>query len=310
MQESTAVPSRSKERGKHMFTKLSLYPILQYFICSKYVTILFSSESPEPLPHLVMDLDLLALNKALKEVWQVASLPNGQALVYHKSHANRYICKIDEHGARVDPFYESKGKGARIIRGLITDDTFVYILYQNGTVSKCDIKNLSESVETFKIDGVESLRKGVKIESKLILADHSGEIFSYDLEKKKKRIILSGLKGPSCVAYFSKEEKTIFAVCEFLAGSVTIFNSSWNKTASLQLDQLHSESAVFSVSGTLLVADENNNRVSEFNQAGRFLRHLIAEEDGIKGPVSISCNYPYIWVVGNSGNNVKRFKLV
>jgi len=61
--------------------------------------------------------------------------------------------------------------------------------------------------------------------------------------------------------------------------------------------------------GSVIVADRNNDRVSQLTMGGRFLRHLLTKEDGLRAPYAVAINDAGLLVVTESGNNRAAVKL-
>ena len=73
-------------------------------------------------------------------------------------------------------------------------------------------------------------------------------------------------------------------------------------------------STVVTPEHTVLISDWNNNRISEFSlDDGRFIRHVLTEEDGINRPRCISIQGNLLWVsydLVNTGHySIKYYKL-
>ena len=61
--------------------------------------------------------------------------------------------------------------------------------------------------------------------------------------------------------------------------------------------------------GSLIVADRNNDRVSQLTLAGRFVRHLLTKDDGVRAPYAVAITAGGQLVVTESGNNRAAIKL-
>ena len=61
--------------------------------------------------------------------------------------------------------------------------------------------------------------------------------------------------------------------------------------------------------GSVIVADRNNDRVSQWTLAGRFVRHLLTRDDGLRAPYAVSVNDAGQLVVTESGNNRAALKI-
>jgi len=61
--------------------------------------------------------------------------------------------------------------------------------------------------------------------------------------------------------------------------------------------------------GSVIVADRNNDRVSQVSLAGRFLRHLLTKDDGLRAPYAIAISAAGQLVVTESATNRAAVKL-
>ena len=60
---------------------------------------------------------------------------------------------------------------------------------------------------------------------------------------------------------------------------------------------------------TVIVADRNNDRVSQVTLTGRFVRHLLTRDDGVRAPYAVAITATGQLVVTESGNNRAAIKL-
>jgi len=61
--------------------------------------------------------------------------------------------------------------------------------------------------------------------------------------------------------------------------------------------------------GSVIVADRNNDRVSQWTVAGRFVRHLLTRDDGLRAPYAVSISDAGQLVVTESGNSRAALKI-
>ena len=67
-------------------------------------------------------------------------------------------------------------------------------------------------------------------------------------------------------------------------------------------------STVVTPEQTVLIADYNNNRISEYSlDDGRFIRHVLTDKEGIDRPECITLQGDLLWVSGD--NNIQCYKL-
>lgn len=82
---------------------------------------------------------------------------------------------------------------------------------------------------------------------------------------------------------------------------IGIYNSQFELLAEITDATLgQPQASTVSDSGTLLVTDQVNNRISEFNLDGSFVHHLLTAEHGISCPLGLSYSRPYLWITDRS----------
>ena len=147
----------------------------------------------------------------------------------------------------------------------------------------------------------------------LLLADQiTGEIFTYRLSTRHKEVHVTGLKNPTSVSYILTKEETFYLVCD--SQRVRVYNSTWRlvryigKPGSADGALSKPTSAIMLPEGSIIIADQGNNRVSEFTVMGKFLCHLLTEDDEVINPTGLSFSYPHLWVLHHD-NRLHRYKL-
>ena len=266
------------------------------------------------MSHPVMAVYVNSVNKQ-NNVYRVTALDDGTCLVYSRTSDYKHqVLRIDKEGQTVPPVHVCKHES--VIRGILHSQGVVYILQQRGIITKCLLDDLSRTVDTYRLD-VGGLYNGDMVdENTIILTDRKrGEVFIYHIKDKHKDVKITGLSEPVSVSCRKEKHGLRFAVCEFGAGCVSIYDEGFNKIKTIssqgrgdgQLDRPYC--AIFCPWGSILVADTGNNRISEFSEDGAFIKHLLTVQDYIYRPESISYNKPYLWVAGLTGQ-LKSFKLL
>ena len=257
-----------------------------------------------------MDLSK-AYNKDLKDVFTVAALQDGGALVYNRRGSLCDVVRVDREGQTIPPIYTCKQNSD--IKGIINYNDVVFILQEKGYITKYNMQDVSNTVVTYKVD-VGCLRSGTLIEyNQLLLPDFYKDVFVYNTDDHSKQVVITDVRTPISVA--CNQDHSVIAVCEYDGHCVSLYNRSYIKQTTIGsygktdgcLGGPHC--VIFTPSGSLLVADFNNHRVCEFNQQGAFIRHVVTSHHGIQYPVSLSYSHPHLWVAGWSGKNVKRFTI-
>ena len=261
----------------------------------------------------VCDMDMMRINnKDLNRVYSLTALQDGGALVYNYTGSQDQVVRVDREGRTVPPIYTCTQDS--LINGIIIYNDVVFILQQNGYITKYNIKDVSNTAVTYKVD-VGNLRSGTLTEyNQLLLPDfNNNEVFVYNTDDHSKQVVITDVNHPASVA--CNQDHSVIAVCECDGHCVSLYNRSYIKQATIgskgKTDGcLNGPSCViFTPSGSLLVADYMNHRVCEFSQQGAFIRHVITSDHGIHEPWSLSYSHLHLWVACDSGKNLKRFKI-
>ena len=258
-------------------------------------------------------MDLMDIsNKDLSRVYRLTALQDGGALVYNQTGSQHQVVRVDREGQTVLPIYTCTQDSD--IMGIINYNDVVFILQQNGYITKYNINDVSNTVVTYKVD-VGGLQSGTLIEyNQLLLPDCSNnEVFIYNTDDHSKQVVITDVYRPVSVA--CNQDHSVIAVCQSHGHCVSLYNRSYIKLATIGSKGntdgclLYPYCVIFTPSDSLLVADRNNDRVCEFSQQGAFIRHVITSDHGIHEPISLSYSHPHLWVACNFGKNVKRFKI-
>ena len=286
--------------------------IIHKLYCNNILKINFTDKLVAP-PHPVCDLDLSKCNnKDLKKVYIVAALQDGGAMVYNHTGSQHQVVRVDRKLQTVPSIYTCKQDS--LIRGIINYNDTVFILQEKGYITKYNIKDVRNTVVTYKVD-VGSLKSGTFIEyNQLLLPDYNNNaVFTYNTDEHSKQVVITDLNRPTSVA--CNQDHSVIAVCEEYGHCVSLYNRSYVKLAIIGSEGRTDGClycpvcVIFTPSGSLLVADYNNNRVCEFNQQGAFIRHVIKSDHFISQPWSLSYSHPHLWVACIDGEKLKRFKI-
>ena len=220
-------------------------------------------------------------------------MSDGGCLVYTEGFM---IARIDHTGITQLGF-----DGESFVTGIIEEHGTVYILEQNGNITKA-LLDLKTNVRNYRVDVGELWHGDVAGKDLLVLTDYTrGEVFTYDLKSRQKQVKVGGLRGPVDVSCIKTNDGRLYAVCEWKDNCISLFDSKWKQQKRFGFKgrkdgELHRpQSVTFTPWGTLIVADSGNDRISEFSTGGTFLQHVLVKDD-ITGPVSISYSHPYLWV--------------
>ena len=276
---------------------------------------MYDSVTDPFMPHPLMAVHVNAVNKQLNQVNRVTALDDGTCLVAHMTSDYQFqVLRIDHEGQTVPPVHVCKHYS--VITGILHSQGVIYIIQRDRIITKCLLDDLSRSVDTYNLDvSQQELNNGdIMDENTIILTDRDREeVFIYHIKDKCKDVKITGLSEPVGVSCKREQHGLQFAVCEFGAGCISVYDEMFHKIKTIASKgkgngQLSGpQCAIFSPWGSILVADTNNNRISEFSEDGAFIKHLLTDQDDIFESESISYNHPYLWVAG--WGQLKAFKI-
>ena len=276
--------------------------------------ILIITDKMEALSHPICDMKIK--NKHLSKVKGLTALQDGGALVINyrgsQSSYQFQVVRVDLAGRTVLPIYTCEKDS--YVGGIINYNDVVFILQDDGYITKYNVSNVSNTVVTYHID-VGCLSSGILIEyNQLLLSDYrNNEVFVHNTDDHSKQVVITDVNHPISVA--CNQDHSVIAVCEELGCCVFLYNRSYVRQAIIGSEGTADGClrgpvcVIFSPSGSLLVADSANHRVCEFSQQGAFIRHVFSSDHGIYDPVSLSYSHPYLWVACDGGYTVKRFTM-
>ena len=137
----------------------------------------------------------------------------------------------------------------------------------------------------------------------LAISDYySGTVYEYRTESNITKEVLSGLKKPS---YISKdEEDSLYIVTIEGDDKINIYNKDWKIMKTVGI--LHPKATVV-IMKSLLVADRDSNRISQYSLDGKFQLHRLHEKHGILHPVGLAYNMQHLLVLER--NNPSHYHL-
>ena len=260
-------------------------------------------------------LDLMSVNLQMRHVIKVLALTDGEAIITNETEGKIQIVHLDSKAQTKRHLHTSKIKA---LKHLINFNNFLFIL-DDHTVTEYDLLNVDKPFKLYDkyIKNAEGNREFVYFDScvmirfKEIVAANSekGEIFMWDIEKKRKHDLVSGLKTPFVLACERKLEMLAVSVAD---GCRVILYDNCMKKLKQELSYSagpNPPSATFTPNGKLLVADYSKNKIIMFCINCEKIRHIVRKDDDITYPVSTSYCDSFLWVACLDGKNVKRFTI-
>ena len=254
---------------------------------------------------------------------QIASLPGGEAVVYHyndRAMTSEQVDRLNQTGrikqflyqcapcSDGDSFYtgcsvisetcrkfqSECGSGLyKPVSSLVIVDNNLFVTHHNKRVIKI---HLNTNVTT--CDTEDSVTGQIPM-------IHNNEIFSYNLSTELTKKRLTGLSQPN-VTMATRNKDSFFVVSE--SRKVRVFNSSWDQIGGFHTSGPSFAIFVFVPHPTLIVTDYSHDNISVLSLQGQLIRHLLNKSDGINKPWSMSFSVPHLWVLMEDGT-LYRYKL-
>ena len=258
-----------------------------------------------------LDLNTTITTPELSQVYRVAALPGGEAVVYNYINHNetRQVLRLDSQGKIKHNIYSCVQ--CSYIEGLLVLGDYLHIIHHNGRVIKTRVSdgrvmNVTNIPDVHGVIHSGSLySKPDKIPDKetLLLCDSSkGEVFTFKPSTGQKKVHITGLNEPRSVSYFFYNNTIFYIVCEEYQHRINIYNNTWDlmrtigRRGSNDGELNYPVSAIVSDENTIFISDQYNNRISEFSFNGTFLHHLLDRSDGSASPYSMSFYRPHLWL--------------
>ena len=243
-----------------------------------------------------MKLDYKSSNPDLGgSLWDMLPLQDGTVLVDNYKDNKYHVIRLSDRG--------------EVIRDLITTDKDIrgFILMSNN---ECLIlhKDSLQSVRIedgqvlgsgYKVPDVGGLWDGIRIDDdQVLLADRiKGEVMTYNMKTRNKHVVIDKLNHPTSVDKAVTDQGVFYIVNECWAHTVRVYNDRWRLVTSIGGGRLNNpQTARVLPDNTVIISDNNINRISRFTIQGDFINHVIQESDGIRYPTRLAVQYPYVWV--------------
>ena len=240
----------------------------------------------------------------------VVALSGGEAFVAFREKSNNEIklTKLGKDGRKTGRIYKCETKRKSYVTGLLYSDPYVFIIQEDGNVTKINGNTLTRCEYTKKVPA-RGLYPGelIKINQEsdeLLLTDYGkGEVFIYNTKTEYKDIKIRGLEGPVKAVRDCNLCEVLYIVTEYDGCSVKLYSEEWSllekicgREADSQLQLSRPLSAVMITNQNLLIADRNNNRVVEVTWEGKFVKELLSTND-VCFPMAMSYQEGRLWIV-------------
>ena len=277
-------------------------------------------ESVKPAPALskLMNLKvyktLLTLNKSdqINVRWDIAFIGN-DVLLPTASKPYRVV-RVDMSGQFVQCYYPQDTD--KEVKSLYVYNNDIYMAQYN-TITV--VKHAFEENITYDLDIEDMWGILVKDKSTIFISQvrNPSNIYKYDTVHDTTEVVAEGLNMPLYMSMMYTKEGYKYIISEQDGHSLKVYNRSWELlhsfgsegTSDGQFKGYSPMATTVTDMGTILVADQGNDRISHFTIEGQFLSHVATKDDGIVNPIGLCYKHPYLWVTRSFAKNVKCLEI-
>ena len=246
------------------------------------------------------------------KVIKVLALPDGEAIITNETRDMVQIVHLDSKGQikRTLCTFDNT-----VIKGLTLLDDYLYLIkdckvlkydISVGSIKECILRNFIDGDKDFvDFDSCMMISH-----TELVAANsNQGEIFKWNIDMRRKDVLLSGLQKPCILAY--DQENQTFAISVKDHNRIILYD---NRLKKLNEELSYSAgtippSATFTSNGLLLVADNSKRKIVLFRKECKKVHQITAKDRNITFPVSISLYQQFLWIACHDGETVKRVTL-
>ena len=260
-----------------------------------------------------MKLDYKSSNPDLGDLWTMLPLQDGTVLVYHYKDNKRHVSRLSDRGEVIRKLITTDKD---TIRGFILmSNNECLILHRDGSLQRVRIEDGQVLGSGYKIPDVGGLIDGIRIDDdQVLLVDRwKGELITYNMKTRNKHVVIDKLNRPTSVDKAVTDQGVFYIVNEWGAYTVRVNNDRWrlvryiggygDKDGCLN----RPDAARVLPDNTIVVTDCYNNRISRFTIQGDLIDHVIKQSDGIRNPIRLAVQYPYVWV--SYCDNIKCYQI-
>ena len=305
-----------KEKGEHSLLDIEAQLVIKCKVPpSVYSGDLQTTIKPEDVvgKKLVLSKLLLTVNKSdeINCGHQIAFI--GSDVVLKSYNKPAQVTRLNPQGQLVGRYY-AKDKD-QSVTGLAVYKDKVYIV-QKKTITVISHTNGQETA-VYKPETDNMYMILVKDNNIIFISDdrNPGCIYKYDTELNKTEVMVRNLRQPTYMSLINTQQGDRYVVTEWGTRMIKIYDSRWNLIHKFggrgnQDGKLSNPFATAVTETGILVAQDNNNRISHFTKEGTFISHLITKQDLEKAnsPDGMTYKYPYLWVCSDQAY-VKCFEV-
>ena len=246
-------------------------------------------------------------NETWRQPYSISSTDNDCVLICDWSKSYITCAYSSDKPTTTIPAVHDKVRDACVYQG------YLYTAYKD-CVSKRTYNNGNTGEEVKLKPNIKDIYSmGVNDKCMYILSNTEHSVVEFNLNTNITREVVINLKSPVKLNVIQKEGCVKYCVSCYGTHSVMVYDDTWNLLFTLggpgsEDGQLRYPWGVTCTSEGILVADQNNQQISQFSFEGTFMKHILSKKDGIGYPKGIAFNSPYLWLTQRS-NTVKCFKI-
>ena len=148
----------------------------------------------------------------------------------------------------------------------------------------------------------------------LLLSYYQKRIIEFNPNNNQTKPVVSNLKDPVHVNIMRSEGEVLYLVTCYRTHSVHVYEEGWKLVRTFggygEADgQMRNPRSITYTKQGILVADQNNLRISLYSTEGKFVKHILKKNDGLCYPVGLSCTRTYLWLTHSCPSSLKCYKL-
>ena len=246
------------------------------------------TEYVSKLMNLKVKKTLITLNKSdeINGFWDMALIEDDVLLT--TDNKPYHVIRLDMKGRVVNWYYPQNTD--KQVQSVCVYNNDIYLL-QSDTITVIPHRHEKNIIYNLDIESMWGIL--VKDKSTIFIsqAKNPGNIYKYDTVYDTTEVVAKGLKTPTYMSMVYTKEGYKYIISEEAGHCIKVYSSSWRLLHSFGGigtcgGQFNTPMATTMTDmGTILVADQVNDRISHFTIEGQFLSHVTTKDDGILLPI-------------------------
>ena len=213
-----------------------------------------------------------------------------------------HVIQVSQEGWITDKYYLDRGN-LMWIRGVAVQKDKIYIVQEKFITVISSTEKRVLNIYKPKI----AIRMGKILVDKqyIYITPHysnPANVYRFDTDQNEVRTVVKNLNKPSYINKANTANGARFIITEYGAHCIRVYDEEWRfllkfgSEGSGDREFKYPHATAITPMGTLLVADNENNRICHYTINGEFLSVVITVNDGISLPVGLAYKHPYLWV--------------